>query len=117
MYEFKAIMEYYRIKVIYVGKACNTLSNLQYYGRKIELCNDKVQKDDGVVGKPWWHILEWTGWCVEQHVTQVCMDFGEELEKRKIQVTKVLQDPSNFMNQRRPKILELYCNISEEGTV
>lgn len=42
------------------------------------------------------------------------MDFGEELKKRKIQVTKVLRDRSNPMNQRRQKMLVLHCNISEE---
>jgi len=45
------------------------------------------------------------------------MDFGEELRKRKIQVTKVLRDPSNPMNQRRQKILVLHGNISKEGDV
>lgn len=42
------------------------------------------------------------------------MDFGEELRKSKIEVTKVLRDPSNPMNQRRQKILVLHHNISEE---
>lgn len=31
-------------------------------------------------------------------VTLVCIYFGEELKKRKIQVTKVLRDPSSPMN-------------------
>ena len=52
--------------------------------------------------------------CGTTQVTQVCMDFGEELKKRKTQVTKVLRDPSNPMNQRRQKVLVLHCNISEE---
>lgn len=52
--------------------------------------------------------------CGTTQVTQVCMDFGEELKKWKIQVTKVLRDRSNPMNQRRQKMLVLHCNISEE---
>lgn len=52
--------------------------------------------------------------CGTTQVTQVCMDFGEELRKSKIEVTKVLRDPSNPMNQRRQKIFVLHHNISEE---
>lgn len=40
---------------------------MQNCGRKTERCNDKIQKDYGVIGKT--------------QVMQVCMDFGQELKK------------------------------------
>lgn len=50
-------------------------------------------RDYGIIGKPWWHILEqMAGQCVNY------IDFEQKLKRRKMQVTKVLRDPSIPMN-------------------